>query len=542
MVVSKYLVVMFTILALLGSILVGCGGAAPTPSEPSEPAGPDPAPDADRMGGTVTVGWGRVITGLDPSVWTSRFDRMLMTQVYTPLIWEAEAYEFAPGMARDWEVNEDYTEITLFLRDDIDLADGSHFDADLLIASWDRILDPATASLQTRQFEDITEYVKVDDYTVKVTFDSPNYRIVNHFADLWSSPNSMAAIEQFGDEYGLNFVSYGPYKIDKWPDETTLIMVRNDDYETPPHMEGPYFDEIVWKIIPEDTSRLVALEGGDVDVIWQPSFHEVRGLELDADFEVATFQTAGLPQGYHPNVTVSPTDEKNVRLALIYALDREEISDLAWFGVTTPAYSSLASTSWAYWEEAEERFGYDPEKANQLLDEAGWVLNSETGVRQKDGKDLTVRFLGSARRDYEISIERWKDVGFDAILEAMAYDAQVSRMADNDYEIARLGLSATDPHVLWSAFHSSQIEGGAQFNRTRIADPTLDELLDTGTEFPDLDSRRAIYVEAQKMILENGWHVPSYEDTYVWAYTTDLQGWTFNLGGNPDFSGMWLDN
>ncbi len=222
-------------------------------------------------------------------------------------------------------------------------------------------------------------------------------------ARYWTAPNSPKQITAKGTEYQLWPVSYGPYKVDSWPDAATLVLVKNKDYKPPSHLKGPYYDKIIIKAIPEEASRMVALEKGEVDVIFRPPYVQVKALEKDAaKYSVAYFRTPGLPQGYMPNVTVSPTNEKNVRLALIYALDRNEVSQLAWFGTAKGASSCLASTSWAFWKESADEYKYNPEKAKQLLDEAGWKLDSKTSSTQGlSGMPCTeISGLPGVRRDW----------------------------------------------------------------------------------------------------------------------------------------------
>ncbi len=456
--------------------------------------------------------------------------------IYEPLIYEVEPGNFKPGLAEGWTVNKEMTEITIKLKKGLKLSDGTPINTDLMIGNFDRIKDPKTASLQVRNLETVKDYAKVDDLTFKVTFKNPYNRIINHFTGTWASPNSLNAIKAKGTEYTMNPVAYGPYTVQSpWPDENTLVLLKNKEYKAPDFLAPPTYDKIVFKIIPEETSRIVALEKGEVDMIFQPPNIEVPRLEKSADFQIMRYLSGGLPQGYMPNVTRSPTNEKNVRLAMIYALNREELSQLAFFGVNPAANSALASGNVAFWADSKTEYKYDPEKAKKLLDEAGWIVNPKTGIREKNGKTLKIRLVTTAGKNHEVAVTQWRAVGFDAILESMAYEATVKRMADNEYEVARLGLSGTDPGVLWSAFHSSQITGGSRFNRTKIADQNLDQMLDKGrNEAMPAEDRKQLYIDAQKYIMSNGWWIPSHEDTYVWAINKKkVTGFKFDANGNP---------
>jgi peptide/nickel transport system substrate-binding protein len=513
-------------LLILGLAISGCGGSTTTPAATKD------APKET----VLRVGWYAKFSSLDSAVHASRWDAMPDVSLYEPLIWEIKANEFKPGLAESWEVNKDMTEITFKLRKGIKLSDGSVFNADLLIGNFDRIKDPKTASLRVGNFDDVKEYKKIDDYTVKVTFKTTYNRIVNHFTGTWCSPNSLEAIKKKGTEYTMNVVAYGPYTVQSpGPDENTLVLLKNKDYKAPDFLTNPTYDKIIFRVIPEETSRIVALEKGEVDMIFRPPNIEVARLEKDAKYQTFKFYSAGLPQGYMPNVTRAPTNEKNVRLAMIYSLDTTELSQLAFFGVNPPAKSALASANYAFWPESKTVYATSIDKAKQLLDEAGWKLNAKTGIREKNGKPLKIRLVTSPGKEHEVAVSKWKTVGFDAVLDSMAYEASVVRMANNDYEVARLGLSSTDPGVLWSAFHSTQITGGSQFNRSRIADKKLDQLLDQGRkDAMTADARKQLFIDIQKYIMENGWWIPSYEDAYVWVVAkNNVANFAMDSQGNP---------
>src|SRR5690606_26556402 len=148
------------------------------------------------------------------------------------------------------------------------------------------------------------------------------------------------------------------------------------------------------------------------------------------------------------NVSRPPTSDLAVRQAMLYGVDREAGAMLMFEGAQPPAHGPLASSSWGYWDGVEAMYPYDPDRAEQLLDEAGWVRGSD-GVREKDGQRLTVRHVtttGEAQRFAEFIQGSLNPLGFDYVVEAMAYEATASRYADNEYELARLGLAQPDPH------------------------------------------------------------------------------------------------
>ena len=222
------------------------------------------------------------------------------------------------------------------------------------------------------------------------------------------------------------------------------------------------------------------------------------------------------------------------------------MADLLHFGANPPAHGPLTSGSWAYWEAVEEMYPYDPEKARKLLEDAGWIDSDGDGIREKDGQPLRIRhvtatFYGSLK-PAEFVQASLKEVGIDDVVEAMAFQATLRRYADNDYEMARLFFSLFDPHdVFYLPFHSSQIDAGGHFNRSRINDTTIDALIDRGVAETDSDKRYEIYRELQQYVMEQALFIPSYERTFthVWyPYVKDLK---VDLLGREYFYDVWLD-
>jgi peptide/nickel transport system substrate-binding protein len=135
-----------------------------------------------------------------------------------------------------------------------------------------------------------------------------------------------------------------------------------------------------------------------------------------------------------------------------------------------------------------------------------------------------------------------QEIGFDYVVDAMPYEATVKRFIDNEYEAYRLFFALIDPHdVFYLAYHSTQIEGGGQFNRTRIKDPKLDALIEQGGKEPDTQKRMAIYQELQKTVMENAWILPNFDTALVHMLQKRVKGFTVDLLGRPYMSNVWKD-
>jgi peptide/nickel transport system substrate-binding protein len=543
----------------------GAGASTPTSSdseEATQPASDEPeATESDEpeateaedpagvptSGGTLREGHSSIPANLDPGVHSSRYAARISQQLYDSLIHEYLSGEFEPGLAESWEVSEDLLEVTLNLRAGVTFHDGTPFNAQAVHDTFERIRDPETASLRTF-LDDFDTGEVVDELTYKMNMAKASAVTITNLSGTGAAPSSMAAVEELGDDFLRNPVGTGPFKIGEWRGENELILVRNEDYNwAPPFMDnqGPaYLDEIHYFFVEEPTTRMVSLESGDVDLIDDPPDIEVARLMESDDFEVIVTKTAGLPQSSFMNVTVPPTEDLAVRQAMLFGVDRAAGAQLIFHGAQPPGQGPLSSASWAYWEGVEEMYPYDPERAEQILDEAGWLMG-DGDVREKDGQPLRIRHVtttGTATQFAEFIQGSLRPLGFDYIVEGMAYEGTVSRMAANDYEVARLGLSSSDPHgAMYGPWHSSQIEGGSQFNRSRINDPHLDELLDAGIATQDRDERREVYIELQKYIMENAFVLPNWESNLYHVMRPNVKGLKVNITESPYLQEVWLE-
>ena len=542
MVILMAIMLVFTVIAFSA-----CGAEeedAPAPPVPEEPSDEDEDEDEDaaddRMGGTLTIAFHRVIDVAE--IHRSRWNRFVNAQIYTPLVWEPSFGEFVPGLAEDWDIDDDYMGITLYLRDDIDLTDGTHMTADVLVASWER-----GEEIWPMQWVRVADFSAAGEYEFRVDFENPEPNPLGYLTDVagyWTAPQSPSAIEEKGDDYSLYPVSYGPFKIDEWTSETELRLVRNEDYNPDhfPHIEGPFVDTLICQMLEEESTRTAALRAGEVDMVMQPAYHELP--TLTQTFNQLSYQFPGVVQVFTPNLDRFPTSELAVRQAMLYGLDREAVSQIAFFGAEPGAYSMFSEGNWAHNPDAEDRWGYDPERAVSILEEAGWEMGDD-GVRYKDGEPLEIRFIGSDNEAYQVALSQWEDIGFKTSLESMPYDEQVARVNRNDYEVYRVGLSGADPHTpVFGILHSSEVaheHEGDRWNRSSVRDPELDELIEYANSLPTIEERIPVYHEIEELALENAYIIPHWQGTYYWLMDPAVQGFRMGIQGNPYFFEVWLD-
>ncbi len=527
---------------VLSMVVVGCGGqpAAPPKTETPKPA---------EKGGKLVFAHLQKTVSLDANVWTGDAAARIMRQVYDSLVWQPEPGKFVPGLAEKWELSSDGKVYTFYLRKDVKFHDGTKFNAAAVKYTFDRIVDPASKSLQVPRIGPYEKSEAADEYTVKVYFKNPFPSFLSNLSEVALAPCSAEAVKKAGDNYARYPVGTGPFKVKQWPDDNTVILERFADYNWAPSFmnhQGPaYLETVTYKMIEETTTRYVALQNGEAQIMDGPPLDEVAKLKKDPKYQVFVLANPGMPMIFQPNVTRMPTKELAVRQAMLYAIDRTQVANLLSYGVNKPGNGPLTSTIWSYDPAVEKMYPFDPEKAKKLLEDAGWKVNPKTGIREKNGQPCKIRFVasvGTNTKAGEIVQAMLKDVGINFVVEGMAYEATVVRMGSNDYECGRLGYILLDPHdVFYLAYHSSQIEGGGQFNRSRIKDSKIDELIDAGSRESDTAKRLKAYTELQKIIMDQALIIPIQEPTLTHVMTTAIKGYKADLLASPWLYNVWLE-
>ena len=297
--------------------------------------------------------------------------------------------EIVPGLAESWEYNDDQTELTFHLRQGVTFHNGEPFNAEAVKRNLEhKQSNPSFYSL--KGITDIQEIEVVDEYTITLHYDHPFYAYLQDFC--WPDVNPMSAPEYIipGDFQTISGVAgTGPYIYDEYVAGEYTRFVRNEDYWG----ETPYWDEIIVKYIPDSTSRLQALQTGEIDMIYGGTlltYEEYdQALAMDGiDGQMAEKDTR--VQVITTNATSPYLSDIRVRQAIAYAIDKEEMSVAISNGYEPPAdIPATRDTPYAD-VELETTYDYDPDMANQLLDEAGWLMNESTGIREKDGEPLSL--------------------------------------------------------------------------------------------------------------------------------------------------------
>lgn len=450
-----------------------------------------------------------------------------------------------PGLATEWSHNEDATEFTFKLRGDVRFHDGTPFDAEAVKFNFDRIaaerLGASYSALGASRYAGTTV---VDPYTVRVTFSAPYPQFYEQLAlRLWfDSPNAVA---QYGDDYGNRVVvGTGPYRVIEWVPDSHILLERNEEYAwgSPVHeITGPpYAKRIEIRGIVEPATRRAALESGQADIVMIEE-GDVRDLSNDPRFYVEQELKAGTVRQIQFNLRSGPLTDVRVRQAIAYAIDREAL-------VLAPRYDGAAVVAMGLlgaknmggaWPEslADVQYDYDPERASQLLEEAGWTLGSG-GMREKDGQrlQLDMIFPVGVLSEVQPIQAMLADIGIDLKLSEMQTQAWFDAQSAGDFDLTIGSNSGTGLDLLNRIYSS-----GGTDNWWGLADPTLDSYFATVESGLDPQDRYDAVIEAQKYMIQQAYALPLLDVYYSFAVRNGISGIYYPAFSWPSFYQVRLD-
>ena len=347
---KRFLVVFAALL-----VLVLAAACAPVASPAMEEAtGAD-----SMMGGTLRIALPSDVTSLDLHKTSRGDDALVVGQWFNAtLVTQNADGEYIPYLAESWEFSDDGLMWTFHLRDDVMFHNGDPVTAHDFVWTYERALDPDLASPGTGRRLNGMTFEAPDDYTLVFNFPAPAISLLQFVNWGYMAPMSQRAVEELGAEYELNPVGTGPYKVVEVRPGEGVAMERWDDYNWGPEFfdganTGPYnFDRIEFSILPEEATRIAALESGDIDY--------VNGISNPLD--VAILEAAGVTVQQAPfgqvrmiyiQNHVPPFDDARVRQALNYSVNREEITQIVTDGADKISRGPISPGMLGY--DAEDR-------------------------------------------------------------------------------------------------------------------------------------------------------------------------------------------
>lgn len=498
--------------------LAGCGGT-PATEEQTPDTTPVEESVVDPDAEIVLAGYRNLAPGEKDGYYCSK-----ILYVWEPLVTQDDTAAPIPCLAEDWEMSEDGTQWTFYLRQGVKFHDGSDFNADAVIANFDRMsIEVKSSSFYPldidSHYPNLETYEKVDDYTIRLTFSQPAPTQLYNMVNFGSAMYSPACFDENGDFNGI-CVGTGPFKITENVLDEYVLLERFDDYWGEPAQAKT----IRVKVIPDADTRFSALKSGEIlgviDLSAIPASLAVE-LEGNDDFAITTTKSTMI-RFLTLNGTAFPFNDVRMRQAVSLALQRSVITDNLYYGFGTPTTNILNYSTPFYKEFPVDE---DLDKAKELAQE---VLGDErvTVTYLYQGDDAT------QKSEAELISSWLSEIGIDCDLQPMEYSNMKELMKAGDYGIARMqqGLSNSEPATIFRRFMLTSGDHNQNYSLGYQSDE-VDQLMEEAAAALDMDVRTACYDRIQEISTQEFPVIPLFNDMTLMAYSTKLTGYDAKLYG-----------
>lgn len=448
----------------------------------------------------ITIAIGSEPSTLDPQVRDDGGERAINDNVYETLMARTPEGELVPGLAAAAPTQVDAKTWEFKLRPGVKFHNGEAFNADAVVNSVKRVIDPALKSEQAAYFGTITGAEKVDDATVRITTSGPDPILPSRMYWMKMIPAAYSGDAKFGEAP----VGTGPYKFANWNRGQDLVLEKNADYWG----DAPSIDKVTFRFVGESGTRLSGLMAGELDVITNllpefaqqaPKFAAVSGMEtsvvvLSADNEV--------------------TKDLRVREAMNLAIDRKALAESLFGGYASPAKGQLVNPKAFGYNKSLPEYQHDLDKAKALIKEAG-----------AEGK--TVHLVGEAGRwlkDREL-IEAvgayWKEAGLNVEVKIEDFGEYLNQLFDKNKRPDAIFVSNSNELLDADREMTSAYQSGASYASN--SDKEMADQISAARTETDVEKRQALYDAVTKKAYEQSYLAPLLNQQDIYGFSKRLE-------------------
>ncbi|WP_042474790.1 glutathione ABC transporter substrate-binding protein [Bacillus ndiopicus] len=433
-------------------------------------------------------------------------------KVYETLLTFDKNRNFTPLLAKSWEQVDDTT-WTFELNEGITFHDGAAFNAEAVKATFDRLLDPATASPQRDKLGMIQSVTVDDEYKITMKLNQPYAGLLAILASQESSILSPKALQENPDGLKTHPVGTGPFVFESWTSGQSIVLKANDNYWG----KKPAYKTVTFKIVPEASTRLAMVENGEAHISDQVPVTELARIENSSTMSL--FRTEGLAVDF-VGFNVEVMKDEKVRQAISQAIDREAIISGVFENVGTLANSAMSPMVVGYSKNVKA-YDYDIQKAKSLLQEAGFA------------EGTTIRLLTDDRKERvnmaEVIQSQLKGIGINLEIQVVEWGTFIDELTQKKHEmfISGWGNATGDgDYNQYNLFHTAS--HGPAGNFFYYSNTEVDKIIEEARGEGDLTKRAGLYEKAMQIELDEAVYIPirSYEHLAIY---------------NNNVKNFWLD-
>lgn len=433
-------------------------------------------------GKTVVVSLGAKPKSLDPHLYNSIPDLAVSRQFYNSLFTKEADGSIIPELAKSYEYKND-KELYVTLKKGIKFHNGDELTADDIVFSFNRMKKKAGASVMLSELDKVK---KVGDYTVEFILKNPSSPFLSNLAHPLTSIMDKKYTLAHENDITTAPMGTGAYKLVSYGSGDKIEAVANPDY-----FKGkPKIDGITFRVIPEDSSRLIALETGEADIIYGIAPVDTPTVEKNKDLVLISEPTTGT-EYITCNTEKAPFNNKDFRMALNYAINKQSVVDTIFSGKAKVAKSIVSPNVFGF-DDSLKVFKYNPEKAKELIKKSG--LTNTSFILYVNDNPVRLQVA-------QIIQANLKEIGVDMKIETLEWGTYLQKTADGEFQ-AFLGgwISGTaDADIVLYPLLNSKSIGGAG-NRARYSNPKFDKEVELARTVVKPEERKEHYKNAQEIV------------------------------------------
>lgn len=468
--------------------------------------------------------------GLNPLLEETNVDALL----FRGLMRFNENNEPALDIADAYGMSADQLTYTFQLREDIYFHDGEQLTSDDVIFTIESILDDKNASFLKSDFTSIESIRKVTDFELEIKLFEPFSPLLDKLTVPILPRHQFEEVDIRTAPFNSHPIGAGPYMFDKWDRGNSLTLKAYPNF----HGNQPSIEKVIFKFIPDSNVRALQLKSGEVDIALLDPV-QVANIEKEKHLDIYKVDTADY-RAVLLNMKQELWQDVKIRQAFSYAVDREQIVKGILKGFGTEAYSPLQKHSFA--NEEVEKYDYNLDKANALLDEAGWTTEND-GFRYKNGEKLAFTITSPISDTTRVNMANYIAEGFKKIgadIQVKALDWSAISIEEADAFMIGWGSPYDADHHTHILFHTDESSlTSAGYNYGSYSNSKVDELLEKGRLSTDLEERKGIYREYQnELAIDPPYIFIAYVDA-VFGIKEQISGVTERTLGHHGSGFLW---
>lgn len=495
----KKLLTLILCLAMVLTVFAGCSSTPATEegASASGDAAQGEAADSEYKD-TLVYALNTDVQSLDPQIQNDTTSEQVVKMLYNTLLKFEDDGTVVGDLAESWSVSEDKLTWTFNLKQGVKFHNGKELTSADVKATFDRALNAEAGGLRTTEIIKMFTAVEAPDpYTVTITTDGPYGPMESLMCNMSLGIMDADYIEQYGLDLGTSVEGEngtGPFKVVSWERDQEIVVERFDDYfGTPAKLQT-----VVYTVIPEAASRVIALETGEVDVIDKPTNEDLERLEADTENYTVLRKPTISQRLFRFGCNDPIISNTKVRQAIVYAIDRQAIIDALFTGSAYPSTAPLAPVTFGYSDLGE--IEQDLELAKSLLAEAGYPDGFDTKIitteRYQNGIELA-----------EIISQQLAEIGINAEIEVWewsALSASWNGITADEFDqpifIMGAGPSMRDADGGLRGLYTTSETGLNDRNYGFYSNAEVDALIEQGMQETDQQKRVEIYKEAMEIL------------------------------------------